>query len=69
LQQVDDKTILGLETAAFRFVQALGWNLERGEIDESIVGAFQALLQMGAQRRQHRRAFRFGSHDGDGIGK
>ena len=69
LQQVDDEAVLRLKAAPFRFVQALGGNLERGEIDESIAGAFQAFLQMGAQRRQDRRAFRFGSHNGDGIRK
>jgi hypothetical protein len=69
LQQVDDESVLRFETAAFGFCQPLGRNLQGGEVDEGLAGALQALLDVPAQRRQHRRALRVGPDDRHGIGQ
>jgi hypothetical protein len=61
--------MLRLETAAFGFGQALGRNLQGGEVDEGLAGTLQALLDVLAQRREHRRAFRVGSDDRHGVGQ
>jgi len=68
-QQVDDEPMLSFETAAFGFGQPLGRNLQGSEVDEGLAGALQALLDVLAQRREHRRALRFGSHDRHGVGQ
>lgn len=69
LKQVDDEPMLCFETAAFGFGQPLGRNLQRGEVDEGLAGAFQTLLEVCAEGREHRRALRFGSNDRYGVGQ
>ena len=69
LDEVDDKPMLCFETSAFGFGQALGRNLKRGQVDEGLAGALQALLDVLAQRREHRRALRFGPDDRHGVGQ
>jgi hypothetical protein len=61
--------MLRFETAAFGFGQPLGRNLQGGEVDESLAGALQALLDVLTQRREHRRALRVGSDDRHGVGQ
>jgi hypothetical protein len=69
LKQVDNESVLRFETAAFGFGQPLGRNLQGGEVDEGLAGALQALLDILAQRREHRRALRVGPDDRHGIGQ
>jgi hypothetical protein len=61
--------MLRFETAAFGFGQPLGRNLQGSEVDEGIKGSLQALLDVLAQRREHRRAFRVGSNNRYGVGQ
>jgi hypothetical protein len=70
LEQVDDGAILRFEAAAFGFSHTLVRNCERGEVGESLAGALQALLEVGAERGEHRGVVvLLGSDDGDRVGK
>jgi hypothetical protein len=69
LDEVDDEPMLRFETAAFGLGQPLGGNLQGGEVDEGLAGTLQALLDVSAQRREHRRALRVGPDDRHGVGQ